>query len=137
MIAHLSGRPKRAFLIKIWTSVIIIVILLLFTFHIFICKTTGPIFTKLAKNNLGLEWRALMFVKMKWPCPIQRDYNFLITVYSKILSPFYFRPFCCCCPRANLRLGEFQCLKLSFFKHNFIWLNSRRGETACKWRRQK
>lgn len=30
---------------------------------------------------------------------------------------------------ANLRLGEFQCFKLFLFKHNCVWVNSRRGET--------
>lgn len=42
-----------------------------------------------------------------------------------------------CCQLANFRLGEFQCLKLSQFKHNFVWSNSRRGKTACKWIRVK
>lgn len=44
------------------------------------------------------------------------------TVYRKL-----FTPFC-----AKLRLGEFQCQKLSFFKENCVWANSGRGETVCK-----
>lgn len=43
---------------------------------------------------------------------------------------FYFRPFCPCCQQANLRLGRFLCLKLSPFKHDFVWVNSRWGETV-------
>lgn len=38
---------------------------------------------------------------------------------------------------ANLRLGEFQCFKLFLFKHNCVWVNSRRGETIWKCKRVK
>lgn len=32
-------------------------------------------------------------------------------------------------------MGEFLCLKLPFFIHNFVWVNSRRN--VCKWKRAK
>lgn len=38
---------------------------------------------------------------------------------------------------ADLRLDEFQCLKLSIFRHTFVWANSRRNETVCKCKRAK
>lgn len=37
----------------------------------------------------------------------------LYTVYMEYLPPFYFYPFHPGCQWANLKLGEFQCLKLS------------------------
>lgn len=43
------------------------------------------------------------------------------------------------CQQMNLRQGKFQCLinKLSLFKHNCLWENSKRGETVYKCRRTK
>lgn len=43
------------------------------------------------------------------------------TVYREYLPPFYFRPGC---QRLNLRLGKFQFLISSLFKHNYVWANS-------------
>lgn len=37
----------------------------------------------------------------------------LYTVYREYLPPFYFHPFHPGCQQANLKLVEFQCLKLS------------------------
>lgn len=37
----------------------------------------------------------------------------------------------------NIRLGEFQSLKLSLFNHTCVWVNSRRGKTVCRYRRAK
>lgn len=52
--------------------------------------------------------------------------------------PFYIRPFRPRCQRGNLRLGDFRCLKSSYFLiHNFVWANSWRGETVGKWKRAK
>lgn len=42
------------------------------------------------------------------------------TVNIEILDPFYFHPFRPSWQWANIRLGEFQCLMLSFFKHNCV-----------------
>lgn len=54
-------------------------------------------------------------------------------LYTGIYSPpFYFRFFCPRCQRAHLRLGEFQYLRLFLFKHNYVWADSRCGETICK-----
>lgn len=36
------------------------------------------------------------------------------------------------CQYANSRLGEFQCLMLSFFEHIFVWASSRRGNIVYK-----
>lgn len=36
-----------------------------------------------------------------------------------------------------VRLGEFQCIKLSLIKHKCAWANSRRGKTVCKSRLAK
>lgn len=50
---------------------------------------------------------------------------------------------CFICPfhpwwqRANLRLSKFQCLKLSLFKHNRVWSNSRQGKNFGKCLRVK
>lgn len=54
----------------------------------------------------------------------------------KYLPRFYFCPFCLCCQQAVLSLGAFQCLKLSLI-HKCVWVNLRRGETVCKYRRAK
>lgn len=57
---------------------------------------------------------------------------------GKYLSPFcFFCPFRPRCKQANLRLGDFYCLKLSLFKLNYIWVNSRQGKTVCKYRNVK
>lgn len=55
---------------------------------------------------------------------------------GKYLLPVLFLPLS---PRqwAYLRLGVFQCFKLSLFKHNCVWANSRQSETACKCKRVK
>lgn len=58
---------------------------------------------------------------------------------GKYSHPFYFCSFRSRCQWANLRLGKFQYLKLiSLLKHvNFVWANSRWGETVCESRRAK
>lgn len=45
--------------------------------------------------------------------------------------PFYFRPFLPCCQPANLRLGKFQCSKVSL-KTQVCSANLRRGEIVFK-----
>lgn len=40
---------------------------------------------------------------------------------GKYSPTFHFYPFFPCCQQVNLRLGEFQCLKSSLFKHNSAW----------------
>lgn len=55
---------------------------------------------------------------------------------EKYLPRFYFCPFCLCCQQSVLSLGAFQCLKLSLI-HKCVWVNIRRGETVCKYRRAK
>lgn len=75
--------------------------------------------------------------KMKETCHKQKIMHGLIsmyTVYREYLLLFYFRPLC---QQANFMMGKFQCLKLSIFKHNYIWANSRPGKTLCKERRAK
>lgn len=64
------------------------------------------------------------------------DWNKKLLYTGKHLPLFYSHPFC---PRQqeNLKLGKFQCSKWSLFKHNITLANSRRGETAYKWRRAK
>lgn len=51
------------------------------------------------------------------------------------LPPFYFSPSHPSRWWANLRLGKFQCLKLSFFTQ--LWASLRQGATVCKCRRAK
>lgn len=54
------------------------------------------------------------------------------SVNTEIFAPVFF---CFFRPRhqqANLGLGEFHCLKISLFHHNFVWVNLKRGETLCK-----
>lgn len=51
------------------------------------------------------------------------------------LPLFYFSPSQPSRWWANLRLGKFQCLKLSFFTQ--LWASLRQGETVCKCRRAK
>lgn len=59
---------------------------------------------------------------------IEKDHDQII-LYARKYSPrFIFAR----CQRANSRLGEFQWLKSSLFQHNFVWANSRRGETVSK-----
>lgn len=58
-------------------------------------------------------------------------------IQGNIRPLFFSRPFHPRCLRANLRLGELQCLKWSLFKHNYFWANSRWGKTVCKRRRAK
>lgn len=53
---------------------------------------------------------------------------------GKYSPPFYFRPFHPPCIGANLRLIELHWLKLSLFKNNLLWANSRQDETVCKWK---
>lgn len=51
---------------------------------------------------------------------------------------FYIRPFRPRCQRGNLRLGDFRCIKLSFFLiHNFVWANSWRGRNRLRVKRAK
>lgn len=52
------------------------------------------------------------------------------------LSPFYFRPFCSRCQWADLELGEFQCLKLSFL-NTTVSGRIKDGDTVCKCTRPK
>lgn len=74
---------------------------------------------------------------MKETCDKQKIMHRLIsinTVYREYLLLVYFRPLC---QQANFMMGKFQCLKLSIFKHNYVWANSRPGKTLCKERRAK
>lgn len=48
-----------------------------------------------------------------------------------------FSPLCPRCQHANLRLCKCQCLKLSLFKHNFVWASSRQDKIVCKRGRTK
>lgn len=41
------------------------------------------------------------------------------------------------CQQANLKMSEFQSFKLSLFKPNCVWVNSRQDEIVCKCRRMK
>lgn len=50
----------------------------------------------------------------------------------KYSPPFEFCPFRPRCQRANLRLGEYQCHKLSLSKKQNVWANSRQGENLFK-----
>lgn len=54
----------------------------------------------------------------------------------EIFAPVLISPLSFGCQLANKRLGESQCLKLFFFKQNYVWVNSR-GETGCKCSRSK
>lgn len=56
--------------------------------------------------------------------------SMIYCILGNICPPF--RP---CCQRMNLRLSDFQCLRLLRFylyKHNCVLVNSRRGETVYK-----
>lgn len=53
-------------------------------------------------------------------CIIKNQFKYIyffhlvhVLQYMEIFAPFYFRPFRPRCQRANLRLGEFKCLKIS------------------------
>lgn len=56
---------------------------------------------------------------------------------GRVSLPVYFRPFRPRFKQANLRLGEFQCLQLSLFKHNIVFANLRLSESVSNWRRAK
>lgn len=49
------------------------------------------------------------------------------------IHPHFFCPFRPHYQRANLKLGESQCLKLFLFKHNYLYVlaNSKLGKTVC------
>lgn len=57
------------------------------------------------------------------------------TVFREILVPVLFSPLSPSLSGSNLRLDEFRWLKLSLFKLNCVWPNSRRGETVYKCRK--
>lgn len=56
----------------------------------------------------------------------------LFTVYREIFAAVLFSLLLPSLWAENLKLGEFQCLKLFLFKLNCVWANSIQGETACK-----
>lgn len=56
---------------------------------------------------------------------------------EKKSARFFPRPFRPCCQLSILRLGKFQCFKLSLFDYICVQANSRRSETVCKCRRVK
>lgn len=60
----------------------------------------------------------------------------MITEYSELFAPI-FRPFRPRCHRANLKLGELQCLKMSLFKHNCVSLIQDGGNFFAIVNRQK
>lgn len=60
----------------------------------------------------------------------------MITEYSELFAPV-FRPFRPRCHRANLKLGELQCLKMSLFKHNCVSLIQDGGNFFAIMNRQK
>lgn len=78
---------------------------------------------------------------MEPPGSFHTEYNFkkdkkIITVDSGKHSPtYYFHPFRPCCQGPILSLDEFQCPKLSLFKHN--WAYSRLGKIVCNCNRTK
>lgn len=56
---------------------------------------------------------------------------------GNIRPPFNFRNLRPRCQRANFRLGEFLCLKLSLLKHKCVWANLTRSQTISKCKGEK
>lgn len=70
----------------------------------------------------------------KWimPLAMQVSIPYAIYLYREIFTPFQFRPFRSPCLWENLKLRKLHWLKLSLFKNNLLWANSRQDETICK-----
>lgn len=76
----------------------------------------------------------------KQPCEHFLNLLYSFNIQGNICPYFIFAPFvvfCPHCPWAKLRLREFQCLRLSLFKYNCVFANSRQIHTVCKCRRLK
>lgn len=81
------------------------------------------IFISMTTENMHIRNVHIYFESQK--------FLFSNTVYREIFSLFYFLSIRPRFHRANLRLGQFQCLKLSPLKHNSVLANSRWGGTVC------
>lgn len=88
------------------------------------CAQDAPLCSKISTQRCTLH--AIRWIQGK-------------SVYREIFTLILLSPFCPPCLQANkhVELGEFQCLKLSIFKHKCIRVNSRWSETVCKCRRTK
>lgn len=67
---------------------------------------------------------------------IWSSYNYKLLMQENI-CPRFIITLLSLCQMVTLRLGKFQELKSSPFKHNFETANSRRDENVCKWRKAK
>lgn len=59
--------------------------------------------------------------------------RFVLLYVQGNIRPHFFCLFSLRYQRANLKLGEYPCLKLFLFKHNYmyVWANSKLGKTVC------
>lgn len=79
-------------------------------------------------DKSGTNYPLTAYLLRNVKCPLLM---FCCYCIQEIIRPRFVRPFHPRCQGANIRMGEFLCLKL-FFIHNFVWANSGHSETVCK-----